>query len=195
MQMKNKSLLLTIIVFILVLNSSAQVHTIGDKYGGGIVFYISDSGRHGLIAATADQSEGIQWYNGVYTYIGDTIREDVGAGAKKTAIIMASLSKDNPKGNFAARVCVDYLVTVDGITYNDWYLPSLFELNLLQLQKDVVGGFNDYYGGSYWSSTEGGFGNQTKAATRIISAQSTANDRQRNWDKMFKNRVRAIRAF
>ena len=31
-------------------------HTIGDSYGGGIVFYVYDGGQHGLIAATTDQS-------------------------------------------------------------------------------------------------------------------------------------------
>ena len=42
----------------------STVHFIGESYGGGIVFSISDNGQHGLIAATADQSTGIQWYNG-----------------------------------------------------------------------------------------------------------------------------------
>ncbi|MCP3908486.1 MAG: DUF1566 domain-containing protein, partial [Oceanicoccus sp.] len=36
--------------------------------------------------------------------------------------------------------------------YNDWFLPSKEELDLLYRQKDVVGGFNtNVY---YWSSTE-----------------------------------------
>ncbi|MEO6405797.1 MAG: hypothetical protein ABIY51_14985, partial [Ferruginibacter sp.] len=43
--------------------SSATVHYIGESYGGGIVFYVYDNGQHGLIAATADQSTGIQWAN------------------------------------------------------------------------------------------------------------------------------------
>ena len=40
---------------------------IGDEYGGGIVFYIDSSGRHGLVAAKTDmsgQSEGhFSWYD------------------------------------------------------------------------------------------------------------------------------------
>ena len=43
----------------------STVHFIGESYGGGIVFYVYDNGQHGLIAATADQSTGIQWYNGI----------------------------------------------------------------------------------------------------------------------------------
>ena len=54
-----------------VIPASEQV---GDFYGGGVVFYIfveADAGyvageTHGLIAAVADQSSGIQWYNGSF---------------------------------------------------------------------------------------------------------------------------------
>jgi len=52
---------------------------------------------------------------------------------------------------FAATVCNEYSVTVGGVTYGDWYLPSKYELNLLYLQKAVVGGFANSY---YWSSSE-----------------------------------------
>ena len=33
-------------------------HKIGESYGGGIIFYVSDDGQHGLIAAKADQGSG-----------------------------------------------------------------------------------------------------------------------------------------
>ncbi|NDE40390.1 MAG: DUF1566 domain-containing protein [Betaproteobacteria bacterium] len=35
---------------------------------------------------------------------------------------------------------------------SDWFLPSLDELNALYLEREIVGGF---WGGYYWSSTEG----------------------------------------
>ena len=41
-------------------------HTIGEHYGGGIIFYVDASGEHGLIAATADQSVSIRWFAGIY---------------------------------------------------------------------------------------------------------------------------------
>jgi hypothetical protein len=127
-----------------------NTHYIGESYGGGIVFYVYDNGQHGLIAATADQSSGIQWYNGTYRFTGTT-GDGLNAGAMNTAIIVASQMADNQSGNFAAKVCADYSVTIGGITYGDWYLPSKYELNLLYLQKAVVGGFaNDFY----WSSSE-----------------------------------------
>jgi len=125
------------------------VHTIGESYGGGIVFYVYDGGQHGLIAATADQSTGIRWYGGTYTYT--RARADgIGAGLKNTAIIIANQGPVDGAA-FAATVCNEYSVTVSGVTYGDWYLPSKHELNLLYLQKTVVGGFASAY---YWSSSE-----------------------------------------
>lgn len=129
----------------------SNTHYIGESYGGGIVFYVYDNGQHGLIAATADQSTGIQWYNnGTYRMTGTT-GDGLNAGAMNTAMIVSTQMADNQNGNFAAKVCADYSVTVGGIKYGDWYLPSKYELNLLYLQKSVVGGFADEL---YWSSSE-----------------------------------------
>ncbi len=120
-------------------------HYVGENYGGGIVFFVYDNGLHGLIAATSDQSSGVQWYNGTYRYTG-AAGDGLKAGEMNTALIVASQLPDNATGNFAAKVCADYSTTADGITYGDWYLPSKYELNLLYQQKTLVGGFaNNYY--------------------------------------------------
>ena len=124
---------------------------IGDSYQGGIIFWLDATGQHGLIAATADQSTGIQWYNGTYRFTGTT-GDGLYAGAMNTAMIVATQMADNQTGNFAAKVCADYSVTVSSVTYGDWYLPSKYELNLLYQQKTAVGGFAS---ADYWSSSEG----------------------------------------
>jgi len=107
----------------------SNTHYIGESYGGGIVFYIYDNGQHGLIAAIADQSSGIAWYNGTYRITG-TSGDGLNAGAMNTAMIVATQMADDPNGNFPAKVCADYAVSVGGVTYGDWYLPSKYELNL-----------------------------------------------------------------
>jgi hypothetical protein len=129
---------------------SSTAHYIGESYGGGIVFYVYDNGQHGLIAATSDQSTGIRWNGG--SFINTRARGDgIGAGLKNTAIIIANQGPVDGAA-FAATVCNEYSVTVGGVTYGDWYLPSKYELNLLYLKKNVVGGFAiDIF---YWSSTE-----------------------------------------
>jgi hypothetical protein len=185
--MKNKSLFLLITIVLLAMGSVAQVHIIGEKFGGGIIFYVDSSGQHGLIASTEDQSSDIKWYNGVFRNLESILEDGVGAGAKNTIKIVEAQIKDNPKGYFAAKICADYSVTVAGVIYKDWYLPSQSELDLLQKQKDLVGGFGGYVT-TYWSSNEGG--GEHRAITERMS-----DGHIRGWDLDTENRVRAIRAF
>ena len=163
----------------------STVHFIGEKYGGGIVFYIYDNGQHGLIAATADQNAGaaIRWHGGNYLYTRASA-DGVGAGLKNTAIICANQGAVDGFP-FAAMVCNDYSVTVGGVTYGDWYLPSKHELNLLYLQKTAVGGFAST---NYWSSSE-------YFTPGSAWNQSFLNGSQINVSKDLTSRVRAVRAF
>ncbi len=45
------------------MNAAPSVHTIGEAYGGGIVFFVTSDGLHGLIAETVDQSSACSWWN------------------------------------------------------------------------------------------------------------------------------------
>jgi hypothetical protein len=161
-------------------------HYIGESYGGGIVFYVYDNGQHGLIATRGNQSIGIQWYNGTYRLTGTT-GDGLNAGAMNTAMIVATQMDDNETGNFAAKVCADYSNNsneVENVPYGDWYLPSFYELNLLYLQKGLVGGFANAF---YWSSTE--FVNGGALAVNFD------NGLFNGVNKFFPAYVRAVRAF
>ena len=127
-------------------DDTTTIHTIGESYGGGKIFWLDATGKHGLIAATADQSSGIQWYNGAYLTTDATLK-GVYSGKANTLIII----NIQGAGDYAAQLCNNYYVVVNNGYYTDWYLPSKFELNLLYLQKNVVGGFTNSY---YWSSNE-----------------------------------------
>jgi hypothetical protein len=141
---------------------SETIHVIGDHYAGGIVFWVDASGEHGLIAARADQSAGVQWYNGTEKLTGTT-GDGLYAGAMNTTLIVAQQTGDTAGGNFAAKVAADYSVQDDGTSactgaatetcYSDWYLPSTFELNLLY-QQEVAGVLGGFAKNNYWSSTE-----------------------------------------
>ena len=159
-----------------------STHAIGDSYGGGIVFYVYDNGRHGLIASIADQSASIRWYAGDYTNT-MAYADGVGAGKANTAIIIANQGYGDG-GTYAARICNEYSVTVGGVTYGDWYLPSKYELNLLYLQGGVVGGFVNW---DYWSSTE--------YNSNYAWWHDFYTGEEVYYDKYGSNAVRAIRAF
>jgi len=141
---------------------------------GGIVFYTTDRGRHGLEAAAADSTSSV-W--GCYgDFIGSTPLA-IGKGAANTAAIVAGCVSAE---NTAAEVANAYELN----SFADWFLPSRDELNLLYLQKDVVGSFAS---GGYWSSSEfsgvnawgQGFGDGSQADANKINALG----------------VRAVRAF
>ena len=155
---------------------------IGDSYGGGIVAYILQSGdpgydaniQHGLIAATTDQSTGIQWYNGSYVVTGAT-GTAVGTGQANTTTIVTIQGA----GSYAAQLCNDLTVGV----YDDWFLPSKDELDKLYINKSAIGSFADYY----WSSSEF---NPYDAWLDDFSIGFQVND-----DKYLPYPVRAVRAF
>ncbi len=160
----------------------STAHYIGQSYGGGIVFYVYDNGQHGLIAATADQSTSMRWFGGSYT--NTRARADgVGAGLKNTAIIIANQGPVDGAA-FAATICNEYSVTVNGVVYGDWYLPSKRELNLLYINKNVVGGFATFV---FWSSTEVVDGNAWY--------QNFGDGNQGGTNESSASYVRAIRAF
>ena len=156
---------------------------IGASYGGGIVFYILQSGdpgydanvQHGLIAATTDQSTGIQWFNGTYVQTGCTATY-IGTGQFNTTTIV----NVQGAGSYATKLCND--LTLNG--YDDWFLPSKDELNELYLNRGVIGGFAVNY---YWSSSEY---DATHAWVQYFNLGS-----QNNFLKFITFRVRAVRAF
>ena len=154
-------------------------YAIGDTGpAGGIVFYITDGGLHGLEAAPSDQSTAAEW--GCYGIdISGADRTAVGTGAQNTADILARCST----AGIAADLADTY--TLNG--YDDWFLPSMDELNLLYQQKTVVGGFAD---GVYWSSSE-----FSDFADGVAWNQNFINGDQRNDLKYRTLYVRAVRAF
>ncbi|MFC2138862.1 hypothetical protein ACFLTE_11860, partial [Bacteroidota bacterium] len=167
-------------------------HYVGELYGGGIVFWLTPDGEHGLIASLVDldNGDGVQW--GLYGItVGCISMTD---GKTNTANIVAA----GAGSNTAAVLCDVYT----GGGFSDWYLPSSRELSLLASQDilidylldndgdDTTIGFSQEYiastYGGYWSSTE-------------------CDDNNLAWGYTFRGvyflnklsslRVRAIRAF
>ena len=186
-----KYLLLLNLVFILGwMNCSVQKSNtektldIGTCFQGGIVFYFFKEGDngyrpgelHGLIAATEDQAAEIEWgcYGAQIKGANGTV---IGTGAQNTLAILSGCIEVE----IAAKVCAE-LVLAD---YDDWFLPSKDELNLLYLNKDVIISLGDYF---YWSST--GYGGFNGWGQDFFSGYQYGN-----FDEYGYGHVRAIRAF
>ncbi|MCX6266249.1 MAG: hypothetical protein NTW16_02680, partial [Bacteroidetes bacterium] len=110
-----------------------RAFTIGQSFGGGIIFYLDATGQHGLIAAPSDQRSCAQWGCPV-TFIGGTSTLP-GTGKANTTIIVNGCNE----ADIAAKICND--LELNG--YDDWFFPSKDELDLMYQQKTVVGGFSE----------------------------------------------------
>ena len=116
-------------------------------FGGGIKFYVDGTGHHGLIAAPYDQNignGGNTVFSWGYTWRGVPTGTSIGDGQKNTFAIVSAMGSDWN----AARICNDLVLN----GYDDWYLPSRDELNLLYKQRKIIGGL--YPNAVYWSSSE-----------------------------------------
>ena len=178
-----------------------RTFAIGDKYGGGTVFYVEQSGQHGLIAAQHDINKTYtdEWdgksYTGEYSWstnqYNNANAEDyayksvggtgtaIGTGMQNTKRILkkypASLYPNSAAA--VARAC-----SRGG--YHDWFLPSKDELMQLCSNKSAVGGFSD---SNDWSSSESG--------ASIAWYQYFGDGSQYGLDKYYYYRVRPVRAF
>ena len=171
------------------LTTQTATHSIGESFGGGIVFYVWDNGRHGLIAATSNLSFGgtsfFTW-GPTANYV-MAIRNGINAGMSNTERII--MKQGAGVGTYAAMVAAHYQFNGNGWNgYGDWYLPSLYELQLLFKQKLVVGGFtNTTY---VWSSTEAD--DKTAYTINFFSTTGTVQAEAKNLNP---RSVRAIRSF
>ena len=173
--------------------SGSTTYSVGDFAQGGIVFWVDETGQHGLVAAKKDQSTGVRWYAGTY---GNTQAKGDGpfSGEANTSIIIAAQVAIGDDGStYAARICNELQVTEGGKTYGDWYLPSKEELNLMYQNKATIDATAGVNGGSgfasayYWSSTES---NNFNAWIQYFDLGF-----QYYGDKNYPYRLRAVRAF
>lgn len=168
-------------------------YEVGDFAQGGVVFWVDETGQHGLVCAKEDQSSGVRWYAGTYGVTRAT-GDGPFSGELNTAIIISSQVSIGDDGNdYAAQICNDLQITEGGKTYGDWYLPSKEELDLMFQNKATIDATATSNGGSafasavYWSSTEDSSNNAWYQHLNLGNQISN--------NKIFTVRVRAVRAF
>lgn len=144
MSLKRQLMIKYFVAFTLLLtlfSCAKSKHKIGDIYKGGYIIKINMWGK-GLCAAPKDKTS-MKW--GCYgSLIDGADGEDVGDGEQNTKDIVDMCDEIS-----AAKYCDE--LEIDA--YDDWYLPSIGELELMynQLHANGLGAFSS---GKYWSSTE-----------------------------------------
>lgn len=167
-------------------------HYIGELYGGGVVFWVDETGEHGLIVGMVDIGGYVTWSNLFFSSASQDIDWTLDGATNTVAII-------NQPGHTAsaAKFCADYTNDDYGTgIFDDWYLPSVSELSLLasklfEVQKAMGSDGNDdttinHYRG-YWSSSEY---SSSEALGILLATKKIMFNK-----KFGKNFIRPIRAF
>jgi hypothetical protein len=139
---------------------------VGDLAEGGIVFYVDETGEHGLVAAMEDLTEGATdlygWGINGYEWgcLGENVigadGQAIGTGYQNTMDIVNQGCVTDNGGITAAQAALD--AEING--YSDWYLPSIDELYEMYSTigneglEGNIGGFDTSDFPYYWSSSE-----------------------------------------
>ena len=125
-------------------------HYAGELFGGGMVFWVDNTGQHGYIVSLIDLSASSQWSPSTT----NTGAESTWNGEGNSSII----SGISP----AAQLCLNYSNANYGTgVYSDWYLPAIDQLSLIYHTRQILNKNLDGISGTdimanedYWSSTE-----------------------------------------
>jgi hypothetical protein len=167
----------TLLVFLFFLSlklfsQENKKYQIGDFAHGGIIFWLDETGEHGLVCTKSDIAESTQWdtevdYKNVtekYEYPPErntksvAILDGIYAGKENTKSIIKFVGKSEMF--YAALICDEYILEMDSVLYDDWYLPSREELNIMYLNRAIINETATQKGGEsldkkrYWSSTD-----------------------------------------
>jgi Protein of unknown function (DUF1566) len=165
--------------------SESTKHYIGELIGAkgedGVVFWVDQTGEHGLICSSADINGGVDW--------SDETGAIVPGGAQSTYDGYSNtiaINNQNPVS--AAGICLTY--STPGTSAGDWYLPAVDELSkIYHVKYEINKALNaDGFGSPfYWSSTELSFNYAWYYHMEI----GYSNNNNKNNTYM----VRAVRAF
>ena len=114
--------------------------------GGGIIFFdkgfFSDGWQYLEVAPADTETETSQPICGL-----NTLNNGIGFGRNNTRLQVEYFNQDGRR-NSPAGICGNLVIS----GYNDWFLPSLEELQLIlnNLKRRGLGGFRDTF---YWSSS------------------------------------------
>jgi hypothetical protein len=177
---------------------------VGDLRDGGIVFWLDDTGKHGLVCALKDYEARVKWATEGCTVDFESVPNvnidppsgdgaEFGDGLTNTNGMLV----DCPAGDSSTITSAAQAARTLG---SEWFLPSIKELKQIYNEKDVLtgkGSFEDLVNdgsGNYWSSTE-------KYYTRSQGAAWVLHFKDGTYKEFYYNpgvtpaRVRAVKAF
>jgi len=175
--------------FSFILKGNGRNYIVGDRGpASGYIFYdkglFSNGWRYLEAAPLETEFNAVQWGTFNTDVIGTGVA--IGTGKQNTEIILEQLQLLGESGR-AAQLCAN--LNFEG--FNDWFLPSKDELNLIcnNLITKGLGGFSSD-GSYYWSSSQ--YSNREAYTYRASSPVSIYSH---SYSKTYGCKVRAVRAF
>lgn len=128
-----------------------NINEVGDFNHGGVIFWVDPANNdHGLVTSLADQGA-VQW-GCESIFINGATGTALGTGQTNTAEIVSAC----PEVQIAAKLAAE--LSLNG--FDDWFLPSMDELDELYLNRSIVNptitanGGNAFTNSTYWSSSQ-----------------------------------------
>jgi hypothetical protein len=155
-------------------------YVLGMEAEGGIVFYIDETGQHGLVAAKEDIGPfawGCQDMS-----ISNADAQEIGTGLQNSLDILAQCS-ETPIASSEA-------LEFENEDYSDWYLPSFDEVQEMYYkigQGSSIGNKGNFSNSWYWTSSQ--------ANTEIAWGFSFNNGTTFNFYKSSAFMIRPVRSF
>src|SRR5665647_641839 len=118
---------------------ATPTHFVGEKYQGGIIYYLNRGAKSGYIVAESPSSPGVRYGESHSSGPTDT---SVGAGAANTIILMANAANATCAAFYAANF------EKDG--FSDWFLGSKMDMEQLVFRKSLFPNFK----GAFWTSNQ-----------------------------------------
>lgn len=150
---------------------SQNIPVEGEKYGGGIVLHIFQPHEkgyiagetHGIIVAEKDL-HGLRKFGLIGVDLTGLTTSEIGYGKLNTEAIIAAYPDSASAAKFCSEVKINY--------YDDWYLPSINELNLIFEKRQSLGTFSTDYTSHYWASTAYDDVNYSGAFSRFFNTSA-----------------------
>jgi len=119
---------------------------VGDFHEGGVVFYLDETGLHGLVSTLSHLD--VAYWGCDSMLVDGADGTAIGDGDQNTMDIFDACSTDSLV--HAAYICSTYEVN----EFNDWYLPSKDELQLIKDKENTLANLGIELIGWFWTSSE-----------------------------------------
>ena len=169
---------------------SEKHYNIGDFALGGVIFWVDESGEHGLVCHLKEFN--IPWSKN-YTQTFATNMGKYGGSINSLLIKTYCISHNADLSDYITAVTNEYW-SLQSWSYGDWYIPSIEEMKLFYKAFNKVNQTIKEHNGDilkremYWSSTE----SDVKNAKAFHLSENTEYG---SIDKRTKHYVRVIRRF